>query len=77
MMCCKNSALDAEVEYKKRAYHTFYEVRSFVYNLPDNHPAFRTIKRQKSIKKQAEQIMSLLWLLEQQRLNPKDSPPES
>jgi hypothetical protein len=69
------AALDAEVEYKKRAYHTFHEVRSFVCDLPENHPTFVTIKMQKSIKKQAEEIVSFLWLLGQQRLNLKDSLP--
>ena len=63
------TALDAEVAYKKRAYSTFYGVKRFVDKLPENHLAFLVIKRQQNIKKQAEEIMRFLWLLEQQRLN--------
>jgi hypothetical protein len=63
------AALDAEVDYKKKAYKTLYEVRNAVCDLPENHPTFRIITRQKSIKKQAEEIMSFLWQLEQQYRN--------
>jgi hypothetical protein len=62
------AALDAEVEYKKRAYKSLYEVRNFVCDLPENHPSFQIIRKQKSIKKQAEEIMSFLWHLEQQSI---------
>ena len=60
------AALDAEVDYKKRAYKTLYELRGFIDNLPENHLTFLVINRQLSIKKQAEEIMRFLWLLEQQ-----------
>lgn len=62
------TALDAEVDYKKRAYKTLYEVRGFIDKLPENHLTFLVINRQLSIKKQAEEIMRFLWLLEQQRV---------
>ena len=64
------AALDAEVDYKKRAYKSLYEVRNFVRDLPENHPSFLIIRRQENIKKQAEEIMSFLWQLEQQSLKP-------
>lgn len=60
------SALDAEADHKKRAYKTLYEVRGFIDKLPENHLTFLVINRQLSIKKQAEEIMRFLWLLEQQ-----------
>ena len=60
------TALDAEVDYKKRAYKTLHEVRGFIDKLPENHLTFLVINRQLSIKKQAEEIMRFLWLLEQQ-----------
>lgn len=63
------TALDAEVDYKKRAYKTLHEVRGFIDRLPENHLTFLVINRQLSIKKQAEEIMRFLWLLEQQHVN--------
>ena len=63
------AALDAEVDYKKRAYKTFYETRKFIDSLPENHLTFLVIKRHQSIKKQAEEIIRFLWLLEEQRVN--------
>ena len=64
------TALNAEVDYKKKAYKTLTEVRSYVDELPEDHPTFRIINRQQSIKKQAREIMSFLRLLEQHSLNP-------
>lgn len=63
------AALDAEADYKKRAYKTLYGVRSFVDSLPDDHLTFLVINRQPTIKKQAEEIMRFLWLLEKQLIN--------
>ena len=60
------SALDAEVDYKKRAYKTLYEVRGFIDKLPENHLTFLVINKQLNIKKKAEEIMRFLWVLEQQ-----------
>lgn len=69
------AALNAEVDYKKKVYKTLYEVRSYVDELPEEHPTFQLINRQQSIKKQAEEIMSFLSLLEQHSLNPKERTP--
>ena len=63
------AALDAEVDNKKRAYNTLYGVRSSIDKLPENHLTFLVINREPSIKKQAEEIMRFLWLLQQQRMN--------
>lgn len=63
------AALDAGVDYKKRAYKTLYGVRGFVNRLPEDHLTFLVINRQPNIKKQAEEIMRFLWLLEQQHAN--------
>ena len=63
------AALDAGVDNKKRAYKTLYGVRSFIDRLPENHLTFLVINREPSIKKQAEEIMRFLWLLEQQRMS--------
>lgn len=67
------TALDAEVDYKKRAYKTLYEVRGFIDKLPENHLTFLVINKQLSIKKQAEEIMRFLWLLEQQGVNSEEA----
>lgn len=66
------TALNAEVDYKKKAYKTLAEVRSYVDELPEDHPTFSIINRQQSIKRQAKEIMSFLRLLEQHSLNPND-----
>ena len=67
------AALDAEVDYKKRAYKTLYGVRSFVDSLPENHLTFLVINRQPSIKRQAAEIMRFLWLLEKQQINSRET----
>ena len=69
------AALNAEVDYKKKAYKTLYDIRSYVDELPEEHPTFQLINRQQSIKKQAEEIIGFLSLLEQHSLNPKDRTP--
>ena len=67
------TALDAEVDYKKRAYKTLHGTKGFIDKLPENHLTFLVIKKQLSIKKQAEEIMRFLWLLEQQGVNQEET----
>jgi hypothetical protein len=69
------TALNVEVDYKKKAYKSLYEVRSYIDELPEDHPTFGILNRQQSIKKQAEEVISFLRLLEQHSLNPKDETP--
>ena len=69
------ASLTAEVDYKKKAYQTLREVRSYIDELPEDHPTFQIINRQQSIKKQAEEIMNFLRLLELHSLNPKEKTP--
>lgn len=68
--------LNTEVEYKKKAYKTLVEIRSYVDTLPESHPVFKLIERHQSIDKQAAEAIKLLRLLERHSLMPGDKTPE-
>ena len=69
------ASINAEVEYKSKACQTLREVRSYIDDLPEDHPIFQIINREQSTKQQAKEIMNFLRLLERYSLNPNNITP--
>ena len=68
--------IDTEVEYKKRAYKTLVDIRSYVEGLPKGHPVFNLISKQQSIDEQAAVAVKFLRLLEKHSLMPGEQTPQ-